>query len=157
MHRRHFLYISLLASAHVAGLRAMRSSSPSSRDDEGWRTFEVTTSVQVLQPSGETRVWLPKPIAGNVPYQRTLSTTVHADGGTATPTRRDADALEMIGVHFPAIVSPIVTIVSRVSTRDYAVNLAAPTTASAPSSSLDYFRRSTKLLPTTGIVRTSAL
>jgi transglutaminase-like putative cysteine protease len=155
MDRRHFIQASLLASAHVAGLRALSLPSVSSFTDDGWRTFEVTTTIEVLQPSGETTVWLPKPIAGGVPYQRTLVTTLHADGGTSATTKHDADALEIIAVRFPKSVKPIVTTVSRVSTRNYSVDLTASATGTAPAS-LDYFRRATKLIPTSGIAQTTA-
>src|SRR5690242_9966648 len=30
----------------------------------GWRTFEVTTRVEVLKPSGSTRIWLPAALLG---------------------------------------------------------------------------------------------
>ena len=30
---------------------------------EPFRTFEITTRVEVLQPVGPTRVWLPTPLA----------------------------------------------------------------------------------------------
>jgi hypothetical protein len=38
-----------------------------------WRTFEVTTTVEVLKPSGPTRVWVPAALSVQTPYQRTLA------------------------------------------------------------------------------------
>jgi len=35
-----------------------------------WRTFEITTQVEVLKPAGVTRAWLPIPVV-NSEYQKT--------------------------------------------------------------------------------------
>src|SRR4051812_1008175 len=56
MKRRDFLYQTGMTAASLAlGSRTPRAQSEPSR----WRTFEITTQVQVLQPRGATRVWLP--------------------------------------------------------------------------------------------------
>src|SRR5260370_20498910 len=49
-----------------------------------WRVFEVTTRVEILNPSGRTRVWLPTPLTTDTFYQRTLGNTFHAEGGDAS-------------------------------------------------------------------------
>jgi hypothetical protein len=51
---------------------------------DGWRTFEVVTKVELLQPNGVSHIWLPAPLIRNTPYQNTLSTRFTAEGGTAT-------------------------------------------------------------------------
>jgi transglutaminase-like putative cysteine protease len=124
----------------------------------GWRTFEVTTRVEILRPSGPTRVWLPAGLTGQTPFQKTLSNRFHAEGGTAKIVEATADRLALVAAQFPAGVKPVLTLTSRVATKDYAVDLAAPgKPAKADRAELEYFRRSTKLLPTDGIVKTTAL
>jgi transglutaminase-like putative cysteine protease len=91
-----------------------------------------------------------------MPFQRTLSTVVDAPTGQMTRHQQSADALAVVSVLFPAGVTPEVTVTSRVTTRDFTVDLTRPGGA-APAASLDYFRRSTKLIPTDGIVRDKAL
>ena len=56
-----------------------------------WRTFEVTTRVEVLRPSGPTRIWVPAALIVSTPYQKTLATTFHCEDGSVKhwlqPTR----------------------------------------------------------------------
>src|SRR6266550_4973947 len=56
--------------------------------DNGWRTFELTTRVRVLKPSGATRVWLPMPLV-SAPYQKTLGDTYLAAGGRSVVVERE--------------------------------------------------------------------
>ena len=58
-------------------------------DTDGWRTFEVTSTVEVLKPAGMTRVWLPLPLMVETTYQKSLASTFHAEGGQA---REEKDA-----------------------------------------------------------------
>ena len=123
-----------------------------------WRTFEVTTQVEVLKPSGVTKVWLPTVLVIDTPFQKTLSNKFSADGGSARMVQGKADGLGIIAAEFPAGVKPVLTLTSRVATRNYAVDLSAPGKA-APTpdrAELEYFCRPTKLLPTDGIVKATA-
>ena len=36
----------------------------------GWRTFEVSTRVEVLKPSGMTHIWLPAALIQTTPFRR---------------------------------------------------------------------------------------
>lgn len=40
---------------------------------EAWRTFDVTTSAQVLKPSGTTRIRIPAALVSSTPFQKTLA------------------------------------------------------------------------------------
>jgi transglutaminase-like putative cysteine protease len=117
----------------------------------------VTTRVEVLKPSGKTRVWLPGALLARTSFQRTLSNNFNAEGGSAKIVAANADGLGIIAADFPAGSRPVLTLTSRVETRDYAVDLA--TSGKAPqteSSELEHFLRPTKLLPTDGIVKATA-
>ncbi|HTX38314.1 MAG TPA: transglutaminase domain-containing protein [Bryobacteraceae bacterium] len=122
-----------------------------------WRTFEVTTRVEVLKPSGVTRVWLPAVLIAGTPFQKTLSNRFSAEGGNARMVESKADALGIVAAEFPAGVQPVLTLTSRVQTGDYAVDLTAPGRAAKQSAGdLEHFLRPTKLLPTDGIVKATA-
>jgi len=122
-----------------------------------WRTFEVKTSVEVLRPSGTTRAWLPAALVRETPFQRTLSNEFSAEGGTARIVNDPADGLGIIAAEFPAGVRPVLTLTSRVVTRDYIVDLSTPGRAPKEDrAELDHFLRPTKLLPTDGIVKAAA-
>jgi len=122
-----------------------------------WRTFEVTTHVEVLRPSGTTRVWLPVAMLGETPFQRTLANDFRADGGTANLVETKADALGIVVAEFPAGVKPSLTLTSRIATNNYEVDLSRPRNLAMEKPPLpEYFLRPTKLLPTDGIVETTA-
>ncbi|HTQ95215.1 MAG TPA: transglutaminase-like domain-containing protein [Candidatus Acidoferrum sp.] len=125
---------------------------------DNWRTFEVTTRVEVLKPSGSTRVWVPAALLGESPFQKTFANTFNADGGTAKLAESDKDALGIVAAEFPAGTRPVLTVISRIATRNYAVDLSKPGTSKKENpDELEYFLRPTKLLPTDGIVKSTAL
>lgn len=122
-----------------------------------WRTFEVTTSVEVLKPSGSTRVWLPAALLGETPFQKTLANEFKAEGAKAKLVEGKADALGIVVAEFPNGAKPTVTLTSRVATRNFAVDLSKPSKAvNENRSELEYFLGPTKQVPTDGIVKTTA-
>jgi transglutaminase-like putative cysteine protease len=127
-------------------------------EDGGWRTFEVKTRVEILQSSGAARVWLPAALIAGTPFQRTVSNVFSADGGTASLVEGRADGLGIVAAEFPAGVQPVLTLTSRVATRNYAVDLSRPgKEPNADRAELEHFRRPTKLLPTDGVVKATAI
>lgn len=117
----------------------------------------MTTTVSVLRPSGTTRVWLPAALVTETPYQRTLSNDYSAPAGRARLDVSAADGLGMVCAEFPAGVDPQVSLVSRVATRAHAVDLTRPTKVAGDRKTLAHFLRSTRLIPTDGIVRARAI
>jgi transglutaminase-like putative cysteine protease len=154
--RRKFLQLAGAVSASVVFPEA-ESVFADDASSGSWREFEVTTRVEVLKPSGTTRVWLPAALIGDTPFQRTLSNKFSADGGKATMVESKADGLGIVAVEFRGGAKPLVTLTSRVATRNYSVDLAAPGKAPiADPAELKHFRRPTRMLPTDGIVKTTA-
>ena len=157
MKRRDFLRSTGIVCASLALPKAGRlfaEPAPS----ESWRRFEVTTRVVVLKPSGVTRVWLPAALTSNTPFQKTFSNKFSAEGGTAEMVESKADALGIVAATFPAGVKPVLTLTSRIATSNYAVDLSAPGHApKANRAELEHFLRPTKLMPTDGIVKTTAM
>jgi transglutaminase-like putative cysteine protease len=145
MRRRDFL---CAAGSAAAGLALA--------EDVPWRTFEVTTHIEVLKPSGTTRVWAPSALIRNTPYQKTLANTLQCEGSTHK-TVSQIEALGIIGAEFPAGKKPVLTVTSRVATRDWAVDLNGRARATkAGSAELKNYLRPTKLIPTDGIVKQTA-
>jgi transglutaminase-like putative cysteine protease len=137
--RRHFL------AAAAAPLFAQ------SRPD--WRTYELATRVEVLKPSGTTRIWVP--LAADTEYQRARANHFQADGGSATVVEKPEDSLSFVSAEFPEGAHPVLTVITRVSTRDAAVDLSRATRPDRPPK-LPHFLRPTRLIPTDGIVRETA-
>jgi transglutaminase-like putative cysteine protease len=156
MNRRDFMRSAGLVSAGFAfpqaGLLATEAATG------GWRTFEVTTRVEVLQPSGATLVWLPAALLGVSPFQRTLANDFHAAGGAVQLSESADDRLGIVTAQFPAGAKPVVTLTSRVQLKNYAANFATPGNArKASSAELQHFLQGTKFVPTEGIVKDTAL
>ena len=156
MNRRDFLRSAGIASASLA-LPGTRRLFAESAVPGHWRTFEVTTRVEVLTSPAATRIWLPAALIGETPFQRTLANRFHAEGGVAKVVESKTDALGIVAAEFPAGVKPVLTLTSRIATTNYAVDLAAPAKAPrAAPTELSYCLRPTTLLPTNGIVKTTA-
>ena len=156
MNRRDFLRSAGLASASLALPETRRLFAESAMPGHR-RTFEVTTRVEVLTSRAATRVWLPAALIQETPFQWTLANRFHADGGVAKMVESKTDALGIVAAEFPAGVKPVLTLTSRIATTNYAVDLAAP--AKPPGvapTELRYCLRPTTLLPTNGIVKTTA-
>src|SRR5437016_8401836 len=117
MIRRDFLRAAGVALPQVGRLLAA---------PDNWRTFEVKTRVVILKADGATRVWLPAALLTKTPFQQTLSNEFTVEGGTARIVEGKTDALGIIAAEFPAGVKPVLTLTSRVSTRDYGIDLSAP-------------------------------
>ncbi len=156
MKRRDFLQSTAAFSASLAFAKAGRIFARDTAVDQ-WRTFEVTTRVQVLKPSGATRIWLPAPLISETPFQKTLSASYQPQGGEAKMIDIKIDSLGIVAAEFPSGVTPVLTFTSQVATKNYVVDLSTPSKApkEAPAD-LQYFSRPTKLLPTDGIVKTNA-
>lgn len=153
MNRRDFLYAAGTASAAFVLSKPERLFAQSA----GWRTFEVTTRVEVLKPSGTTHVWLPAARVSGTPYQKMLANTFQCEGATGKAVESKTEALGIIAAEFPPGVRPVVTVISRVATKNWAVNLSAPRKTRRPSAAeLKNYLRPTKLLPTDGIVKETA-
>jgi transglutaminase-like putative cysteine protease len=122
-----------------------------------WRTFELKTRVEIVKSAEPTRVWLPAALIGETPFQKTLSNEFSAEGGAARVVEAKADRLGIIVAEFPAGVNPILTLTSRVETKDYAVDFSMSGNAPKPDrEELKHFLRPTKMLPTDGIVQATA-
>jgi transglutaminase-like putative cysteine protease len=151
--RRDFLF----AAGSAPAIFALAKPERLAAGDTGWRTFEVTTRVEVLKPSGITHIWMPAARIGTTPYQKTLANTPNCEGGTVKTVENKPDALEMIVAQFPAGTQPVLTVTSRVATRNWAVNLSEPGKApKANAAELKNFLRPSKLAPTDGIVKEKA-
>jgi transglutaminase-like putative cysteine protease len=156
MKRRDFLRSAGVVSAAMAFPKAGRMFVQGTAP-EAWRTFDVTTSVEVLKPSGTTRIWIPAALVSPTPFQKTLANNFKAEGGTAKLIESRADSLGFIAAEFPPGVMPVLKVTSRVTTKNFAVDLSVPGRApKEDQAELKHFQRATKMMPTDGIVRATA-
>src|SRR5437879_1818305 len=156
MKRRDFLRSAGIVSAGLAfpGTRYLLAEGPI---PAGWHTFDLTTRVELLKPSGTTRIWRPAALISEKPFQKTLVNSYHAEGGAARMIGSKADGLGIVTAEFPAGVKPVLTLTSRISTKNISVDItAASKSQHANAAELQYCLRPTHLLPTDGIVKSTA-
>src|SRR5262249_58048000 len=100
-----------------------------------------------------TRVWLPTPLAA-APYQRTAGDTYHAAGGRTVMIETNADEPDILAAVWENGNPAVLTLSSRVATRDHAVDLTTPAVPPPRDlSAFAHFLRPTKLIPIDGILK----
>ena len=161
MDRRAFLQTSAGASAGImlAGLaQPMRSMVAPASGSTAWRTFEVTTRLEILKPAGVTRAWVPMPLLPDTDYHKNLDQGWTGNAATMRVYRDDKYGAGIFYAEWPATeTAPVVEVTTRFSTRDRAVDLAAPGNSSPEDKAvLKKYLSSTKFIATDGIVRKTA-
>ena len=162
--RRNFLKQTALAAASAAlpviGFsQASTLAAPVERkfapQPGNWRTFEVTTRVDIAKPQGITRVWLPIPSV-NTEWQKSLESSFSSNGKTQL-TADQHDGARMLYVEFAENeAQPFVELCSRIQTQNRAVDWTQKQNTIEDAATLTYWTRPTRLLPTHGIVRKTA-
>jgi transglutaminase-like putative cysteine protease len=152
VHRRAFL------GAGLAWLAA--SFRPVSARQDRWRTFDITTRVDIQSASGLTRAWLPLAHAGGARYQRVLKQRWTGNAGTLRAIRDDRTGTGILFAEWDAKTAqeakPHVELTLTVATRDYAVDWSDRAVRGEPPASLRRYLQPTRLLPLDGIVRQTA-
>ncbi|MBL8519408.1 MAG: transglutaminase domain-containing protein [Betaproteobacteria bacterium] len=162
MNRRRFLSSTTTSTAAIAAGWVMPSwwARAQSGADPAWRIFEVTAKVEVLKPAGSTRIWLPTPLIVDTSYQKGLGHEVKVEeGAVLKPANqvRDAQwALGIVSAEFPAGSRAAMTLTSRFATRNYSVDPYGGRGMMAGVEEQQRFLKPSDLLPTDGIVKTTA-
>jgi transglutaminase-like putative cysteine protease len=164
VNRRRFLQSTSTIPALAAGSWALPSfiagAHAQSEADAAWRIFEVTAKVEILNPAGTTRIWLPTPMVVDTLYQKNLGHQLTVEDGGVVRSQeqvRDADwALGIVSAEFPNGGKASMTLVSRFATRNYSVDPYAGKGMRAGAEEQKRFLQPSALLPTDGIVKTTA-
>src|SRR4249920_3523576 len=118
MNRRAFLKTTTLASLASGFARVPRARAASSGGDQ-WRAFEITTRVEVLNPSGVTRAWVPLPLTQDTDYHKTLGRTWNGNAVNALAARDPRYGAGFVVAEWPAgTTGPTLEVVARIATRD---------------------------------------
>jgi transglutaminase-like putative cysteine protease len=153
LNRRQFLAASGAAAATLA-VSGRRARATSHAD---WRTFDITTRIDIIAPKGPTRVWVPLPLSVETDYQKSLHNQWKVPGGTASLRRDPRYAVTFLAAEWPEGVKPALELLCRVATRDRAIDL----NAKRDSARLDVatqklYTQPTRLIPVDGIVAATA-
>lgn len=163
MDRRQFLHLTSAAGALCAtGLGAVARAATGNPLNSSWRSFELTTQVDVLDAGAHPRLWIPVPYATDTDYQRNVKTTWQVEGGGQAALHQGSDHdVQMLGAEWQqAATGPRrITVTSTFETRNRRVDLDAGPSADAPReprATLAHYLAPTSLLPTDGIVKETA-
>lgn len=159
MNRREFLKGGLTVSAGIAFGGIPRFQDLAFANDAKWRTFEVTTRLEVTDPVGAVRAWVPVPLTVNTNYFKREPDSWSGNFKTAKAVPYDKYGTGIVFAEWaPGEKAPVLEVKSRFMTRDRAVDLnRKPAVAPAESKAvLDYFKKPSKLIKTDGIVATTS-
>jgi len=160
MDRRAFLKTGAILPATVALPKlALAQQLPfNPHQAEKWRSFEVTTRVEIVFPQGGTRVWLPIPSVDSG-YQKTIDNAWSGNAQTAKIVHDGTYGAGMLYAEWPsAEKNPVIELYSRFATRDHAVDFSARRASVeklAPGQRA-FYTGSTEHMPTDGIVKKTA-
>jgi len=155
--RRKLLKVATAAFAVTSGTRALALEAERHFDPQpqGWRTFEVTTSVQLRDAKEESYIWLPQPSL-DTDWQRTQDSFW---SGNAAEVRLTADGdtgARVLVARFTAdTAQPTLTLTNRVQTQNRATDwkMRPPKLeAKVDSAELRRWKAPSELITTDGIV-----
>ncbi len=128
-------------------------------DPTKWRTFEVITKVEFIDPLGAVRVWVPVPLLNNTDYFKREGDTWTGNFKAARSVQVDRYGTGLVFAEWqPTEKAPSLEIKSNFMTRDRQVDLNKKPDASIQEDKavLDYFKKPSKLIKTDGIVADTA-
>jgi len=157
MHRRSFLQAGAAASLLGSFPRlALAQQLPFDPRPAGWRTFEVTTRVEILKPTGPSRVWVPVPSVES-DYQKVIGNTWSGNGSARIMSDGKYGAAMVVSEWSESQNAPLLEVVSAFSTQNRAVDFGKrnPDIKIDPATA-KFSVAPTELIPTDGIVRKTA-
>src|SRR2546427_4441697 len=159
MDRRAFLKTGAIlpAAAALPKLAPAQQLPFNPRQAEKWRTFEVSTRVEIVFPEGATRVWLPVPSVDSS-YQKTIDNAWSGNAQVAKLMHDGKYGAGMLYAEWPTSEkNPVVELYSRFATRDRAVDFARPgSVEKLTPEQWVFYTEPTEHMPTDGIVRKTA-
>ena len=157
--RRRFLQTAGAASALAAfsplGFAQTEAERQFAPQPGTWRTFEVTTKIEIAAPQGATRVWLPVPSV-NTAWQQSLESS-YTSNGAATVVADGRYGARMLYAEFaPGTAKPFVELTSRIQTQNRAQDWSKKGVPAESADTLAAWTQATSLIPVDGVVRDTA-
>lgn len=123
-----------------------------------WRSFQTVTRLEIPASAGATQAWVPLPSFSAAEWFRPDGSTWTTNAPSAQAKRDAKYNAEFLHVQWPKDDKPaVVEITSKFSTRDRAVDLSKPgQVAALPASERALYTAPTALIPTDGIVKSTA-
>lgn len=164
MDRRHFMKATALTAAGLAYGHFTHAANATDAGfapdpDHGWRVFEVTTRVEPTAGQTAARAWLPLPSVAEADWIRPMGNLWQGNAAQMQELRDPVYGAHLLTARWEAGTDkPMLEVVSRFATRDRALDFTRPgDEAPLDAASRALYTRATRLLPTDGIVRETAL
>ena len=157
MKRREFLQASVALPALAVMPSAVRET-VAAELGEGWRTYEIVTKVEIANPAGVSRAWVPLPYSAKTDWHNPLGNRWTGNGQMKV-LKDPKYGAEMLYVEWKAgEKAPVAEVSSRFATRDRAVDVSRPNPKAPKLSAAEVKLNTaaTELIPTDGIVRDTA-
>ena len=158
MKRRTFLSNSIAFSAGIVltGIPKLESSDEINSDSR-WRTFKITTTVEITDPGGDVRVWLPVPLAQNTDYFQHIDHSWTGNFKDAQNTKYDSFGTGILFAEWAHDQkAPHLEFISQFKTRNRQIDFSKPAKVKEDSEVLNQFRKPSRLIKTDGIVAETA-
>jgi transglutaminase-like putative cysteine protease len=121
-----------------------------------WKSFEVTTRVDLQHASGASTIWVPLPVI-DTDWQRTLSNNWSGNAAKMSVGSDPHYGAQFLVAEFDGSAAPHLEVVSRVQTRNRKADWKKPGGGTEAPEDLRLFLQPTDLLPLDGLVRKTAL
>lgn len=120
-----------------------------------WRSFEVTTTVNLQKSNGPSKVWVPL-ASVDTDWQRSLSSNWSGNGKIMRVGTDNHYGAKYLVAEFDGSAPPVLEVTSRVQTRDRAADWSHSDFEQEAAGDLRKWIQPTELMPTDGIVRFTA-
>lgn len=139
-----------LSLPRVASASAMTDSLKPS----DWRTFQITTRVDLAAPRAQNQAWVPVPAVNEEQWFKSLGSEWKTNG-IATLKHDPNSGAQFVHVEWTKTEAvPFIEVSSRVAMRDRTIDLSKPGSAAALSAAeRAKYTRGTELIPIDGIVK----
>lgn len=119
-----------------------------------WRTFQVTTKLDIAKTEGKTQAWIPVPSVNEADWFKSLGSEFTGNG-KATLVRDPKYGAQFVHVEWKdGEKAPAIEVTSKIATRDRAVDLSRPGNVKPLAAAQHRFNtEGTELIPTDGIVK----
>src|SRR5690606_28082310 len=156
MDRRAFLKSS---SASAAVIAALPWHGALAAPAKGWRRYEITTQVEIVEPRGVSRAWIPLPAVDNTDWHQSLGNAWTGNAQRMEILNDGKYGVAMLYAEWPA-GGPMrrVMVTSRVRTRERTIDaLQRASGIDRPAADRAFYTMPTEMIPTDGIVRKTSL
>jgi transglutaminase-like putative cysteine protease len=156
--RRDFLKAGAALSVVSAVPRAVAAAPAFAPAPGAWRTFEITTRLAIAKPEGVSQAWVPLPSVHAPDWVRPIANDWHGNTAAAVVYREPKYGAELLHATWAdGERAPAIEVVSRVATRDRAIDLIRPGRPVALSAGEHaIYTSSTSLIKLDGVVKDTA-